>query len=110
MMTSTTKRGEAGRVALNHRYQSFTAWRQNKSIHLVQKKKKKLDEEKRSQDKGMVCYHDVGGGGANAESLASVCVCFRKVLGITFVREGVLLGRCLSFLLYPHSDGAAGPS
>ena len=69
---------------LSHQYRSFTTWHQNNPVHLVEKKKtikkKKLAEEKRSQDKGKDCFHDVGGEGANAESLASLSVCFRKGL------------------------------
>ena len=66
MTTSTTKQGEAGRVALSHQYQTFTAWHQNEPIQLVQnkEKKEKLVEEKHSQDKGMVCFHDVGWKGS----------------------------------------------
>ena len=42
--------------------------------------KKEPEEEKCSQDKGEVCFHDVGGGRANAKSLASLSVSFKKVL------------------------------
>ena len=38
MTTSITKQGEVRRVALSCRYQLLTAWRQNESIHLIQKK------------------------------------------------------------------------
>ena len=31
-------------------------------------------------------------------------------IGITFGREGVLSGRCLSCLLHPRPEGAAAPS
>ena len=42
-------------------------------------------------------------------------ICFGELeqvqrIGITFGREGVLLGRCLSFLLYSRPVGAAVPS
>ena len=58
----------------------FTAsWHQYKPIHLVQKKEK-LDEEKHSQNKCKVFFMMWGGGRANTDSLASLRVCFRKVL------------------------------
>ena len=52
----------------------------SKERRCAEQKKEKLDEEKCSQDKVKVCFHGVGGQGANVESLASLSVCFRKVL------------------------------